>query len=46
MKKSKLLLSVVALIFSTVAFAQRDIPEDNAALFDSNGRFTRLVNTP
>ncbi len=46
MKKSKLLLSVVALIFSTVAFAQRDIPEENEVLFDSNGSFTRVVNTP
>ena len=46
MKKSKLLLSLVALLVCTMTFAQRDIPESNEVLFDDNGSFTRVVNTP
>ena len=46
MKKSKLLLSLVALLVCTMTFAQRDIPESNGVLFDDNGSFTRVVHTP
>ena len=46
MKKCKLLLSVFAILTSSLAFAQRDIPESDDLLFDDNGSFTRVVNTP
>ncbi len=46
MKRSKLFLSIFVLFFCFVANAQKEIPDSTEVLFDDNGSFTRVVNTP
>lgn len=47
MKNFRFLLSVaVSTLLSVSVMAQKEIPDSTELLFDSNGSFTRVVNTP
>ena len=47
MKHYKFFLSLIILCaFYVNANAQKEIPDSTEVLFDSNGSFTRVINTP
>lgn len=46
MKSKKLILSILAFAIVSIANAQKEIPDSTEVLFDSDGGFTRVVNTP
>ena len=46
MKSKKSILLVVAILFCTMSYAQRNVLDSTELLFDANGSFTRVISTP
>ena len=46
MKRNKVFFTLTALLFCVFANAQKEIPDSTEVLFDDNGSFTRVINTP
>ena len=46
MKHNKLFLTLITISFVLAAHAQKEIPDSTEVLFDDNGSFTRVINTP
>ena len=46
MKHNKFLFVLFILSFSLIVNAQKEIPDSTEVLFDDNGSFTRVINTP
>jgi hypothetical protein len=46
MKRNKVFFTLIALLVCAFANAQKEIPDSTEVLFDSNGSFTRVINTP
>ena len=46
MKHNKFLFVLFIISFSLIVNAQKEIPDSTEVLFDDNGSFTRVINTP
>ena len=46
MKRNRLFFALFVLSFCIAANAQKEIPDSTEVLFDDNGSFTRVINTP
>jgi hypothetical protein len=46
MKRNKVLFTLIILLVCAFANAQKEIPDSTEVLFDDNGSFTRVINTP
>ena len=46
MKRNRLFFALIAFSFCFVVNAQKEIPDSTEVLFDDNGSFTRVINTP
>ena len=46
MKRNKVFFTLIVLFFCVSVNAQKEIPDSTEVLFDDNGSFTRVINTP